>query len=109
MFRLVSRTTGIISTTSRNSVIPICNRFYNVKRIDIQTNPEYSLAQYIPESQSEWHNELNGDLKPSQIPFNYNGFVWWKCPKGEDHIWKSKCQSRVDRENHRLLGIGLVY
>ena len=80
-------------------------RLYNTKRINLQTNPEYSLAAYIPDSVNEWNQQLNGDLQPTQIPYNYNGFVWWKCPKGEDHIWQSKCISRVDRENKRLLGI----
>lgn len=79
-------------------------RWYNTKHINLLKNPEYSLAAFIPESVKEWNSDLNGDLLPSQIPYNYNGFVWWKCPHGKDHIWKSKCKSRVDCENRRLLG-----
>lgn len=91
------------------AVIPSSIRFYNAKHIDIHTNPEYSLASYIPDSVKEWHPTHNGDLHPSQIPYNYAGFVWWKCPHGVDHVWKSKCSSRVDRENQRLLGIYLIF
>ena len=95
-----------------NSVKPIfyrtrychCIRFYNTTRIDVTKHPEYSLAAFIPESIKQWDNHLNGDLKPSQIPYNYDGTVWWHCPHGDDHIWKSVCKARVDQENKRLLG-----
>ena len=77
-------------------------RHYKVKHIDLAVNPELSLQRFIPNSVEQWDSIRNGTLKPNAIPYNYDGYVWWKCPKGEDHVWKSKCRKRVDKENRRL-------
>ena len=78
-------------------------REYNVKRINVETNPELSLQQFVPGAAEQWDPIRNGTLQPSAIPYNYDGYVWWKCPRGEDHVWRTKCRKRVDKENRRLL------
>ncbi|KAK8830425.1 hypothetical protein WA577_006108 [Blastocystis sp. JDR] len=78
-------------------------REYNVKRINLETNPELSLQQFVPGTAEQWDPIRNGTLQPSAIPYNYDGYVWWKCPRGEDHVWRTKCRKRVDKENRRLL------
>lgn len=50
----------------------------------------------------QWHPQRNGDLKPEDVPYNYGGEVWWKCPKGEDHVWKTIGRVRVDTANKTL-------
>jgi len=46
----------------------------------------------------EWHPTLNSDLTPYDVGTGSGKKVWWKCDKGEDHIWKSKI---YDRSNIR--------
>ena len=77
-------------------------RFYRVARIDLKRNPELSLKAFVSDADVQWHPRRNGDLKPEDVPYNYGGEVWWKCPKGEDHVWKTICRARVDTANKRL-------
>ena len=77
-------------------------RFYRVARIDLKRNPELSLKAFVSDADVQWHPRRNGDLKPEEVPYNYGGEVWWKCPKGEDHVWKTICRARVDTANKRL-------
>lgn len=47
------------------------------------------LATLNPILSKEWHPTKNGDLTPfDYTPYSYRK-VWWKCPKGDDHEWKS--------------------
>ena len=49
-----------------------------------------SLAFVSPETSQLWHPTLNDKLNPELIIANSHKKVWWKCPEGDDHIWKTK-------------------
>ena len=53
------------------------------------------LDLLFPEVAKEWHPSLNGDLKPSDFSYGTRKQVWWKCPKGEDHEWKTGILNRT--------------
>lgn len=56
---------------------------------------DYSLARLFPEIAKQWHPTLNGGHKPSDFAPKSNKYAWWLCPKGSDHIWKSKIEDRT--------------
>lgn len=43
----------------------------------------------------EWHPSKNGKLTPKDVGINSGKRVWWKCPEGYDHEWKSTVHSRT--------------
>lgn len=51
------------------------------------------LATVNPQLASEWHNELNGELKPIHVTIGTEKKVWWKCSKG--HEWQALISSRA--------------
>ncbi len=53
-----------------------------------------SLAAKYPELAKEWHPELNGTLKPSEITPNYDKEVWWLCPNC-GRAWKRRVVVRT--------------
>jgi hypothetical protein len=54
-----------------------------------------SLAEVNPELAKQWHSSKNGDLTPSDF-FSKSGIkVWWKCQKGDDHVWESIIVNRT--------------
>jgi hypothetical protein len=67
---------------------PICNG----KKIVKST----SLATLNPELAKQWHPTKNGDLTAYDVSLKSNKKVWWKCPKGDDHEWKSSIASRFN-------------
>ena len=62
--------------------------------LDLQFMPKSSFAETHPNLANQWHPTLNGDLTPSDITKGSNKKVWWKCPKGEDHEWEARPNSR---------------
>ena len=48
-----------------------------------------SLAEVNPELAKHWHTSKNGDLTPSDFFGRSGEKVWWKCNKGDDHIFES--------------------
>jgi len=54
-----------------------------------------SLATLNPKLAKEWHPTKNGKLTPNDVGVNSGKKVWWKCPKGEDHVWKSSIRNRT--------------
>jgi hypothetical protein len=48
------------------------------------------LATTHPEIAKEWHPTKNGDLTPFDVVAGSHKKVWWKCPVGDDHEWKSQ-------------------
>lgn len=51
-----------------------------------------SLFDQKPELAAEWHQTLNGDLRPIDVrPFS-DKRVWWRCPEG--HEWKARVADR---------------
>ena len=77
-------------------------RGYKVKAISVANNPELSLAEVVPDVLKYWDYQLNGTLSPRDIPYNYQGELWWKCPKGNDHIWSSRKAGAIDAVNHSM-------
>ena len=53
-----------------------------------------SLAETHPFIVKQWHPSKNGELNPRDISAGSNKKVWWKCEKGDDHIWLSDVNSR---------------
>ena len=54
-----------------------------------------SLAETHPEVAKQWHPTKNGDLTPSCVSTFSHKKVWWKCPIGDDHEWKSSISHRT--------------
>ena len=52
------------------------------------------LATLNPELAKEWHPTKNGKLTPFDVSIGSNKKVWWKCDKGDDHVWKVSGNSR---------------
>lgn len=77
-------------------------RGYKTSPIDVLAHPEQSLASVVPDVLRYWDSERNGDLDPKALPFTYRGELWWRCPKGADHSWKTRNGSAIDAVNHRF-------
>jgi hypothetical protein len=79
--------TKIISRSINNSSCPFCWRNNRIRHGNLlKTNP--ALA-------TQWHSELNKDLKVTDVSKGMDKKVWWKCEKGDDHIWQAQIISRV--------------
>ena len=65
---------------------PICRGLKVVK--------SNSLATLNPELAKEWHPRMNGKLTPDDVSAVSGKMAWWKCPKGDDHVWKSTISNR---------------
>ncbi len=53
-----------------------------------------SLATTNPELAKQWHPTRNGKLTPNLVVAGSTQVVWWKCPEGRDHIWKTPLRER---------------
>ena len=53
------------------------------------------LATLNPELAKEWHPTKNVELTPEDVHPGTAKKVWWKCPKGDDHEWKTAIYSRT--------------
>ena len=47
------------------------------------------LATTHPEVAKKWHPTKNKGISPKDVSAFSLKIVWWKCPKGDDHEWKS--------------------
>jgi len=56
---------------------------------------EYSILSTHLEIAKQWNYEKNGDLRPEHYTHGSDEVVWWKCPKGDDHEWKSSISNRI--------------
>lgn len=54
-----------------------------------------SFLTLHPELVRELHPTKNGDLDPNKYRPYSNKTVWWKCPNGDDHVWKTSFNMRV--------------
>lgn len=54
-----------------------------------------SFLTLHPELAKQLHPTKNGDLDPNKYRPYSNKTVWWKCPNGEDHVWKTSFNMRV--------------
>lgn len=62
-----------------------------------------SLAELYPNLVEEWHPIKNGDFSPFDVSFKSNIKVWWKCNKGDDHIWESSIYNRTIKSSKCLI------
>jgi hypothetical protein len=60
---------------------------------------ENSLGAVNPVLAEQWHPSKNGELTPFDIAPSASKKAWWKCPKGDDHVWEATV-------NHRATGTG---
>lgn len=60
---------------------------------------ENSLGATNPTLAEQWHPTKNGKLTPFEVAPSAQRKVWWKCPKGDDHVWQATI-------NHRATGTG---
>ena len=60
--------------------------------------PEYSILKTHPFIADQWHPSLNGYLKPEYFGYGSHEKVWWKCPKGDEHEWKSTIKDRTNKK-----------
>jgi hypothetical protein len=65
--------------TQNKNNCPICN----------------SLGYLFPILTKEWHPIKNGRLTPFDVSYSSHQKVWWKCPKGFDHIWQASPNLRT--------------
>mgnify|MGYP000861570868 CR=1 FL=1 len=52
------------------------------------------LTTQNPEVAKEWHPTKNKELTPYDVVAGSGKVVWWKCPKGEDHEWRTSVKRR---------------
>jgi hypothetical protein len=57
--------------------------------------PGVTLATTAPLLSSEWHGELNGGVSPADVTPRSSRIVWWKCPRGADHVWAAPVSRRA--------------
>ena len=66
------------------------------------------LATTNPELASEWHPTKNGNLTSSDVTSGTHKKVWWKCVKGDDHVWEASVVSRKKGNGCRICAGQLV-
>ena len=54
-----------------------------------------SLAARFPAIARQWHPTKNGKLQPDAVVGASDRPVWWKCPKGKDHTWRTTVAQRT--------------
>lgn len=47
-----------------------------------------------PELASQWDRDRNGTLTPDTVTAGSGRMIWWRCPRGEDHVWRAKPNNR---------------
>jgi hypothetical protein len=78
------------SRTSKGNNCPAC-----AGKIVTKDN---CLETTHPLLSAEWHPTKN-NLKPDDVTFGYGKKVWWKCPKGDDHVWQASPNTRSNMGN----------
>ncbi len=58
-----------------------------------------SLAAVAPRIARQWHPTKNGKLRPADLVAGSNRFVWWRCKKGPDHVWRQSLAARMSGHN----------
>lgn len=58
-----------------------------------------SLAAVAPRIARQWHPTKNGTLRPTDLVAGTNRFVWWRCNKGPDHVWRQSLAARMAGHN----------
>ncbi len=52
------------------------------------------LATRRPDLARQWHPSKNQGLSPKAVTWGSSRYVWWKCPKGPDHEWRTSPNQR---------------
>ena len=52
------------------------------------------LAIMHPDLAAQWHPTKNGKLTPYDVGAGSGKRVWWKCPEGDDHVWRADIKRR---------------
>jgi hypothetical protein len=60
--------------------------------------PSNSLATLNPELSALWYQPKNGKLTPHDVGPGSGKIVWFKCPKGDDHVWRAS----IAKQNKRI-------
>ena len=68
-------------------------------RVVVNSN---SLSTVRPDIAKQWHLTKNGKSSPEMVTTGSPKQVWWKCPSGDDHVWKTSV-------NHRTNGNGCPF
>jgi hypothetical protein len=48
----------------------------------------------FPRLVQEWDHERNGTLTPDTVSAGSARMIWWRCPEGDDHVWRAKPNNR---------------
>lgn len=54
-----------------------------------------SLAARFPTIALQWHPTKNKDLHPTDVVAGSDRKIWWKCPQGDDHVWRTSAAQRT--------------
>ncbi|MCJ7805653.1 zinc-ribbon domain-containing protein [Patescibacteria group bacterium] len=80
---------SVVKTRAKQGVgCPICSG----RKVSLSN----SLATKEPVIASLWHPTKNEPLNAYQVTPYSGQLVWWKCPEGEDHEWKSTVANLVN-------------
>jgi hypothetical protein len=50
---------------------------------------DHDIVATDPRLVAEWHPTKNGKLRPRDVTLGSGKYLWWKCPKARDHVWRS--------------------
>lgn len=59
------------------------------------------LFEKYPETKKEFDKHLNKDLKYKDLTIGSMQKIWWRCSKGDDHIWHATANQRTSGGNLR--------
>ncbi len=68
------------------------------KKLQFERNQidfEESIAYLFLQLSGEWHYEMNHPMLPDFYSPGSNKMVWWRCLKGDDHVWKAPIVART--------------
>jgi len=74
----------------------IYNRTWNESDCPACASKEWnSLASCFPIVAKEWHQKMNGTIKPTQVTHASGKKYWWQCRKNPHHVWLAKVSDRT--------------
>lgn len=78
---------AVVADRNKGKGCAVCSNYKVVK--------SNCLATLNPELAKEWHPTKNGKLTPHDVHPGTARKIWWKCPNGDDHEWKTVVYSRT--------------
>ncbi len=78
-----------------NRNCPKCGEL-NRRKNKSKAKQGHSLGDLYPQLTAQWHFELNGSTTPFDVNAKSHKKFWWKCDKGDDHIWDATIASRSE-------------